>query len=788
VPEQRPSDRWRTLTVLFLVVAALLVGLQIWSALITRDIVSDAKLAAVLGAKDDFEREKLRQEFISRRIENESKGVVQTVLASGVTAVALALVTIFGAFQAWRKYQDEQEKDRQARADALEKDNQARADAQQKDRAESLRKALEEALTRLVAEEPRQRIVGAAGMLFLLRKEHEEFHLQALAALVAAARMADETPAVRQGIRLAVEQAMRVTALEVRRQLSWQDVKLPGVDLTRCDLRGLDLRDAALQDARLTDARLEGADLSAAKMQGAQLTNAKLDGAILSYADMAGASIAGASLNDARIDNVQVLNLELAGADLTGVAFWRGVPWDATRDWREATFDPAVRTELDQIYGLAAPKLRVVLLMWEIPPLIAGGTWTACFHLVRNLRRRGADVTVVVPWDQNAIADSPFGGEVPVVALGITPPDAAEGSPYGNTPSWSPYGQMASSWSPYFSSAASWSPYARSSVPYGGPYGSPYSAYSRTAEGLAGSTLFRLIGEFTRRFETWLRDHPVDLIHAHDWVCFPAARAGAAATGLPWIAHFHSTEAERQPDVTDPLTERMERDAALGATRIITPGEGTRARVIAYGAEPSKVDAVPNSLSEGASPTADMGRFETRRIVFLGRLSRQKGVDRFCDLADELRGQGLDARFEVFGDGEERDTVLRRQLQWNQAVPWKDRGRAFRGASVLVVPSRAEPFGMVILEAMQHRVPVIFPDHSGAAEVLKSGIATDTSDVAGMAAHVARLLGSLEAWEAAVRAEAEEIGLYRDRNWEDRVMAIWQAAIMPRAGARVQIP
>jgi hypothetical protein len=119
VPEQRPSDRWRTLTALFLVVAALLVGLQVWSALSTRDIViNDAKLAAALGAKDDVEREKLRQELIGKRIENDTRGVVQTMLASGVSAVALALVTIFGAFQAWRKYQDEQEKDRQARADA----------------------------------------------------------------------------------------------------------------------------------------------------------------------------------------------------------------------------------------------------------------------------------------------------------------------------------------------------------------------------------------------------------------------------------------------------------------------------------------------------------------------------------------------------------------------------------------------------------------------------------------------------------------------------------------------
>jgi glycosyltransferase involved in cell wall biosynthesis len=298
---------------------------------------------------------------------------------------------------------------------------------------------------------------------------------------------------------------------------------------------------------------------------------------------------------------------------------------------------------------------------------------------------------------------------------------------------------------------------------------------------LVGSVLFRLIGEFSRRYETWLRDHPADVIHAHDWVCFPAARAASAATGTPWVAHFHSTEAERQPGTADPLTEQIERAAAIGATRLIAPGEGTRAKVIAYGADPARIAAVPNSLSEGAAPTADMGRFETRRVVFLGRLSPQKGVDRFCDLADALRARGVRARFEVFGDGDDSQMVRQRGLEWHAAIPWQDRGQAFRGASVLVVPSRAEPFGMVILEAMQHRVPVIYPNHSGAAEVLKSGIAADPADIDGMADHVARLLDNMEAWEALVRSEAEEIGHYRDRNWEDRVMAVWQAAVTPAA-------
>src|SRR5205814_8062010 len=139
---------------------------------------------------------------------------------------------------------------------------------------------------------------------------------------------------------------------------------------------------------------------------------------------------------------MKLLHLGLARADFPDIGSgWRGVPWDATKNWRSAQFDPPVRQELDGIYGAAAPAVRVLMLMWEIPPLVAGGTWTACYHLVRNLRRRGVNVTVVVPWDNSAIVDAPFGSQVPIVALGIRPPaEGAQEARQSWYPYWSPYG------------------------------------------------------------------------------------------------------------------------------------------------------------------------------------------------------------------------------------------------------------------------------------------------------------------------------------------------------------
>jgi len=432
--------------------------------------------------------------------------------------------------------------------------------------------------------------------------------------------------------------------------------------------------------------------------------------------------------------------------------------------------------------------------LWEIPPMVAGGTWTACYHLVRNLRRRGADVTVVVPWARKDIIMDPlpFGMEVPVVTLDIEVPIEAVGGS-----DWSPYRQAAvpapyarpsyTGWSPY-GGGALWSgyttpvfgPYGGRQGAYGGSYGSPYgSSYSPYGAGsLSGSVLYGLIGYFRQRLRDYVASRPVDLIHAHDWVTFDAARAAAEHLRIPWIAHFHSTEADRQPGSADPLVARIEQGAVDSAARIVAVSDMTR-RTISAAYDPSgrrQIDVVPNGLSEGIAPISEMGRFETHRVVFLGRLSRQKGVDRFCQVAEIVRRSGFIADFVAYGDGPDRHLLAQHGIDARGALGWDKRGTAFRGASALLVPSRAEPFGMVVLEAMQRRVPVIYPAESGAAEVLESGTKVAEGDVKAMAAAVTSLLGDLGTWERAATAAEREIAQFADKHSEDQLIAVWAEA------------
>jgi glycosyltransferase involved in cell wall biosynthesis len=713
--------RWRYFVIIFLPIAVL-GGLQFWSTCSTQQIVNEAVREAASIDRYDLALEKTRQDLIGQRIANYSRGNFETNLATGLGTLSAILISIVGAVLVYFGHLNEHQKAR------------SEAKARAKDRQDRLAATLSETLSRLVSEEPRERVVGAAGLLPFFGPDRKGYHLQALATLIAAARIKGDPPEMRQTVRLAVEHAVRGVKHDFLVQVSWQGVQLPSINLIGLDLRGWDLRDAMLENAKLTGANLDGATLEAADLRGAQLQEATLVGANLTHADLAGASLAGATLKGAQIDSIKVLNLDLRGTDFKGLkSGWRGVPWDVTANWRKAHFDDDARAELEAKYGSEAPSARVFMLMWEISPIVAGGTWTACYHLVRNLRQRGADLTIVVPWDQSAIWQNAFGIDVPIVALGMVPPP---GSVDGLGMVWSSYSRQ--------------------------------GAQSETI-------LHRLLDEFQRLLEIYVRDNPPDLIHAHEWVTFGAAKTAASVAGVPWIAHFHSVEADRQlPGIEDKLTREIENDAVKNATTIIVPSDVTKRRLkLAYNADAGRINVVPNALSEGVS-SSETGSFETKRVIFVGRLSGQKGLERFGEVAKRVHAAGVGSTFEVYGVGENLTVIPQYPITWKGALRWVDRGNAYRAASVLLVPSRSEPFGMVILEAMQHCVPVIYPNDAGAAEVLQSGVKISAADVDAMTAQVVRLLGSRSAWEETVRAQTREIESYANQSYERFVITTWQ--------------
>lgn len=718
------------------------------------------------AADTSLSSEKAREEAIKLRVENATKGFVWTSVLAGLAPMITTTVALVAMWLGLFNYLDARDKERLDRA-AVD---------------------LKEVLERLVSKEARERAVGVVGLQHFMTPDKKTYHVRVLSALVAAARLEDD-PEVLRGIRLAVQEAVTYIDAGILGQVSWQGVTLRGINLKGQHLDGIDFRDAELEDSDLSKAHLTSALLTNARLNGSKLNESNLAGANLTYADVAGASLVKADLRGAELFHAKVMDMDLDGADLRGAHFdWEKIPWELVRNWRTAKLDQGVIKALLERYGAGREGRRVLMLMWETAPLVAGGTWTACYHLVRSLRRLGADVTVAVPWDEASLDSNPFGAEAEVIPLGIKPPESGS-SPYSasgfrNAP-WSPYAP-ASAATPYYSSTyPAWSPYSPSFSPYFGVF-SGYSVVTDKETAQApGSGVLRLSEEFKSRLLGLLQRRKFDVIHAHDWVTFEAARAAAAATGKPWVAHFHSTESERRPqERRDAIIANLEEEGARDANHVVAPSSVTAAHLRKnYEISEDRITVVPNTLSRGdAVSMADTGRFETRRVVFLGRVTWQKGPDFFAGLQGAVHRRRADITFLMYGAGEEvAETIRNSNVQYRGPLKWNARDEAFRGASAIVVPSREEPFGMVILEAMQHRVPVLYPEYAGAAEVIKSGIRIRPDDSEATAGQLIELLADLQRWEKVVREQTAELAEYVDRDYPERILKVWDRVTAPDA-------
>lgn len=735
----------------------------------------------------DLGNEKLRQEIAAIREQNDSRSEVWSNLVTDFGPLVALFGAIAAAFIPMRTYFDNRSRERLDQAAA----------------------ELRTILDRLAADESPAQLMGVVALEHYFTPDKREYHEQALSALLSLSRMlratdqsrmvTPEEEELQRAVTRAVERAISQMEIASLRDISWQAVRLPGVSFAKLSepraLLGVDFRDADLEGADLADLNLGGSSFRAAILKGATLERSHLVECDLTYADFAGAVLSGADLTGAMVDGVKLLNAVLDGAILHSL---RGLeapnlPWHLARDWRRSQLDDQLRDVLAKRYGAGPVGPRVLMLMWEVSPVVAGGTWTASYHLVRKLRRKGADITVVVPWSEEDLQAEthPFGSEVRVVPLGIalpSPTGDSGGLPYG-TPSWSSYGSSfpQASWNPYsppapygggwsgYGAAASgWSPYSAS---WGaGPPGSPYERFGGRGSA-TGSRLLRLREEFQQRLLHFADMETFDLIHAQDWITFGAAEALSRSTGKPWVGHVHSTEAERRPYGADPVIARLESQGVLAAHRLVVPSHVTAdALHDQYGVDSGRAVVLPNPLSEQDIPIGDTGRFNARRVVFTGRLTSQKGVDRFGDLADSVRAQDRGIEFRAYGEGEAWQDLIGR-VQLIGSLPWERRGEAFADASVVVVPSRAEPFGMVVLEAMLHRVPVLYAQGAGVAEVIGAGLPIDPADGDAMVTLLRKLLDDWDYWEQVVDEQARAVEVYLRRDDDSLLIDLWNELV-----------
>lgn len=282
-----------------------------------------------------------------------------------------------------------------------------------------------------------------------------------------------------------------------------------------------------------------------------------------------------------------------------------------------------------------------------------------------------------------------------------------------------------------------------------------------------------------------------DVVHAHDWMAFPAAMRVAAATKKPFIAHVHSTEYDRIPNgAGSKYIMETEHEGMVRASRVIAVSFYTKQLLVhTYGIDPNKIDVVHNGISPLLHPP-DTGRhhFSPKRpvIVFMGRLTMQKGADHFIALARSVSERLPEALFIVAGDGdmyhqllfETAHRGLSAKVLFSGFIRDKQREMLLDRADVFVMPSLSEPFGLVALEAAQRHTPVIISKNAGVAEVLPSSRAADFWDLDGMTNEIISLVSDSSYRSQMIERQLSDL---QSVTWEgaaQKVRAVYQRAFM----------
>lgn len=387
-------------------------------------------------------------------------------------------------------------------------------------------------------------------------------------------------------------------------------------------------------------------------------------------------------------------------------------------------------------------KTRVLMFGWEFPPHNSGGLGVACQGLTRAMAARGVEIIFVMPkkldvgapWARFVFADT----GVKVRAVN-------------------------SSLKPYVSG----------------------NGYARALHDAAiyGASLLGEVRRYALLGGQIARDEEFDVVYAHDWLSFGAGIEAKKISGKPLIVHVHATEFDRcgGPLGINKDVYELEKSGMEAADRVIAVSQYTKDLIVRYYGIPEwKIKVVHNGIDEMTGPKGAANRLRLGAlkasgysiVLFLGRITLQKGPDYFLRAAKSVLARDPKVVFLLSGSGDmERQMMdMAAQLGISDRVLFTgfltgaERHEVYTAADLFIMPSVSEPFGITALEAMKSGTPVLVSKQSGVAEAVTHALKADFWDVDEMTNQILGVIrhkGLRQSLSENGRREVERI------TWED---------------------
>jgi len=348
------------------------------------------------------------------------------------------------------------------------------------------------------------------------------------------------------------------------------------------------------------------------------------------------------------------------------------------------------------------------MLGWELPPYNSGGLGVACLGLARSLANQGVAVTFVLPQKQKFNIDF-----LNLVFADIKFSDKLESS------------------------------YTPSILFEELKLKNPISDF------VSAALLFgKRVGEIAGKYNP-------DIIHAHDWLTYPAAIAAKKVTAKPLVSHVHSTEFDRTGGhFPNPEVFEIERKGLEYSDRVISVSNFTKNILIGnYGIKPDKINVVHNGCeqiekSEFPPALTALKELGYKIVLYLGRITLQKGPEYFIRAAKKVTDYNPKTLFVVAGSGDMQEKMIAEasylgimdKVMFTGFLRGDEKNKIYQAADVYVMPSVSEPFGITPLEAIANGTPVLVSKQSGVSEVLSNVLKTDFWDIDDMADKILAVL------------------------------------------------
>lgn len=413
--------------------------------------------------------------------------------------------------------------------------------------------------------------------------------------------------------------------------------------------------------------------------------------------------------------------------------------------------------------------MKILMLGWEYPPIKSGGLGTACYGLTKELAALGQDIIFVSPFGvqsdksrhlnlvslRNYKIKGDFRSLKDKILSKLHLTEKMKKhityefissllSPYLNE---NDYNKKYSEVLRNVRNLLSVEDFKNISKEFDA-YAVEYQETNETNNGdVYGPNLFQEVHEYSIKAEFIADHHDFDLIVAHDWMTFEAAVRIKKKTGKPLCVHIHATEIDRTGMHVNPLIYNLEKEGLNKADIVIANSRMTKQNcIIHFGVDPRKIIPIHLAIDKEEVSHDHLTSWLDKKphekiVLFLGRMTMQKGPEYFLRAAAKALRVSPNLRFIMAGTGEKLDAMknFAGQLKIADKVlfPGFLEGDEIRKllkiSDLFVLSSVSEPFGLVVLEAIKAGLPCIVSKTAGVSEILEHVLKVDFWDTKEMA-------------------------------------------------------